>query len=870
MDSFYLVLSRIIVHKQKYRHSLPCFGFNPALFRCAVLITVFALHFLTLKAQEEPPVEVQPVSSSGLKSLVSYGARDSMRFDLINEIVYLYDSSYVEYEDMTITAKYIRIDFRNHIITAQGDTNTQGEYLSKASFADAGQSFEANKLDYNYVTQKGRIQEVTTQQGDGYIITDVLKKDSAGVIYLSHGQYTTCDLDHPHYSIRAKKMKVIPDDKIITGPAYLQIADVPTPLAVPFGYFPNKKGRASGILIPSYGESPAWGFFLKDGGYYWGVSDKLDFALRGDIYSRGSWGVKTFSNYKVRYKYGGNVSLRYARNYNGDKELPTSQIVNGYSFRWTHQQDAKFNPSVQFGANVNMNSSSYNQYNATIANDYLSNTFQSNVRWVKTWKFGSFSTNLSHSQNTLTHNVDIGFPSATFNVNRFYPFKNEERVGKAKWWDKIGMSYVSEFKNSLLIADTLLNPQLLDNPNYYSSVISPKIRTGLRQQIPIATSFNVLDHYTLTPAVTLNSLTQFKTIRKTWDPDSETVITDTVNGARASFDFNASLSLSTKFYGFYQLERTKFQTIRHVITPTASISYMPDFTDPKYGFWGEVQSSPQGATSQYSVFEGGIFGSSPGGKIGALGMSIMNSWEGKMRNNEDTNAVQPERRMLIDALNFGASYNFMAEHFNWSQITGSLRMKLFRLFDMNTSFTADPYMMSATGVRIERFEIKNNKRLARLTSASMSLGTSLRPGGFGASENRNSGRGTQAEIDMVNANPAAYVDFNVPWSLNMQYNLVWQKNGLNANVTQTMRVSGDANITSKWKIGFDSNYDITRKEFSYTSLNVYRDLHCWELQFNWIPFGFRQSYNVTINVKSAVLQDLKLTRKRDWYDFNQQ
>jgi hypothetical protein len=870
MDSFYLVLSHIIVLKQKYRQSIPCFGRKPALFRCFMLITACCLQFLTLKAQDGDSVQVQPTSSGGLKSMVSYGARDSMRFDLVNEIVYLYDSAYVEYEDMTIRAKYIWIDFRNHVISAQGDTSSQGEYLSKASFADEAQSFEANKLDYNYVTQKGRIVEVTTTVGDGYIITDVLKKDSADVIFLSHGQYTTCDLDHPHYSIRAGKMKVIPDDKIVTGPAYLQIADVPTPLAVPFGYFPNKKGRASGILIPSYGESPAWGFFLKDGGYYWGASDKLDFALRGDIYSRGSWGVKAFSNYRVRYKYGGNVSLRYARNYNGDRELPTSTIVNGYSFRWTHQQDPKFNPSVQFGANVNINSSSYNQYNSTIANDYLSNTFQSNVRWVKTWKFGSFSTNLSHSQNTLTHNVDIGFPSATFNVNRFYPFKNEERVGKAKWWDKIGMSYVSEFKNSLLITDSLLKPENFEQPDYYSSTISPKIRTGLRQQIPVATSFNVLDHYTLTPAITFNSITQFKTIRKTWNADSARVYTDTVNGAHASFDFTSSLSLSTKFYGFYQLDRTKFQTIRHVITPTASVTFMPDFTDPKYGFWGEVQSSPQGAVSQYSIFEGGIFGSSPAGKIGAVGLSLLNSWEGKLRNNEDTNSVQAERRMLIDALNFGASYNFMAEHFNWSQITGSLRMKLFRLFDLNTSFSADPYMMSATGVRIERFEIKNNNRLARLTSATMSLGTSLRPGGFGASETRNSGRGTQAEVDMINANPAAYVDFNVPWSLNLQYNLAWQKYGLNPTITQTMRVSGDANVTPKWKVGFDSNYDFTRKEFSYTSLNVYRDLHCWELQFNWIPFGFRQSYNITINVKSAVLQDLKLTRKRDWYDFNQQ
>lgn len=664
-------------------------------------------------------------------------------------------------------------------------------------------------------------------------------------------------------------MKVIPDDKIITGPAYLQIADVPTPLAVPFGYFPNKKGRASGILIPSYGESPAWGFFLKDGGYYWGVSDRLDFALRGDIYSKGSWGLKAYSNYNVRYKHSGNVSMRFARNYNGDRELPTSTTVNGYSFRWIHRQDAKFNPSVQFSANVDINSSSYNQYNSTIANDYLSNTFQSQVRWGKTWKFGSLTTNLSHSQNTLTHNVDIGFPSATFLVNRFYPFKNKERVGKAKWWDKIGMSYQTEFKNAITIADTLLNPNNFEQPDYFSSTVSPKIRTGIRQQIPVSTSFNVLKYYTITPAVTFNSITQFKTIHKTWNADSSKVFTDTLNGAHASFDFTSSLSLSTKFYGLYTLDRTKFKAIRHVMTPTLTLSYMPDFTDPKYGFWEEVQSSPQGATSPYSIFEGGIFGSSPAGKIGALGMNLMNSWEGKMRNNDDSAATSDERRMLIDALNFGASYNFFAEHFNWSNINASLRMKLFRLFDLNTSITADPYMMGPTGIRIERYEIKNNNRLARLTNATFSLGTSLRPGGFGAAQSHNSTRGTQAEVDMINANPGAYVDFNVPWSVNLQYNLVWSKTSLNPTVTQTIRVSGDANVTPKWKVGFDSNYDFTRKEFSYTSLNVYRDLHCWELQFNWIPFGFRQSYNVTINVKSAVLQDLKLTRKRDWYDFNQ-
>lgn len=868
MDAFYLVLRPIIIPTQKYRQSLPSLGRTSPLFTRFLLITACCLQFLTIKAQETPESTRVETGNSALKSMVTYGARDSMRFDLQNEIVFLYDSAYVKYESMTINAKYIRIDFKNNIISAQGDTDAQGNFITKAAFNDEGQAFEANQLDYNYVTQKGRIVEVTTQQGDGYIITDVLKKDSADVIYLSHGQYTTCDLPHPHYAIIANKMKVIPDDKIITGPAYLEIADVPTPLAIPFGYFPNHKGRSSGILIPSYGESPAWGFFLRDGGYYWGISDRLDLALRGDIYSKGSWGAKLYTNYKVRYKYGGQLSARFARNYNGDRELPTSSIVNGYSFKWTHVQDPKFNPSVRFSANVNINSSSYNQYNSTVANDYLSNTFQSNVAWTKTWKFGAFSTNLTHSQNTLTHNVDIGFPSATFTANRFYPFRNDERVGKAKWWDKVGMSYTAEIKNSLSITDSLLKLQNFGDATYMNDTIYRRMKTGIRQQIPIATSFNVLHWYTLTPAVTMNSITQFKTIRKTWDAVNDTVLIDTINGAHASFDFNASLTLSTKFYGFYYLDHTKYSTIRHVITPSVSLIYMPDFTDPKFGFYQEVQTSAQGATSTYSIFEQGIYGSSAAGKVGSLGMSLQNSWEGKLRNSEDTNSVTQERRMLIDGLNFAMSYNFMAEHFKWSTLSGSLHMKMFKLIDLNASMTGDPYRMSAEGVRIERFEWRTGKRLVRLTGAALSLGTSLRPGGFTSATQYNSTRGTEAEVNMINANPSAYVDFNIPWSLNVQYNLSWSKFGLQETTTQTIRVSGDANVTSKWKVGFDSNYDFTQHQFSYTSLNVYRDLHCWELQFNWIPFGFRQSYNITINVKSSVLQDLKLTRKRDWYDFN--
>lgn len=798
--------------------------------------------------------------STTLKNNVVYSSQDSMFFDLIGQKVYLYDSAAVDYGDVSLRADYIEIDFKNSVVSAEGAKDSTGKYISKAMITQADQTFYGEKLSFNFETGKGKVSEVNTEQGGGFLLADAVKKDTGGVIYGYKGQFTTCDRpDHPHFAIRAKKMKIIQDDKIVTGPAYLEISDVPTPLAVPFGFFPNKKGRKSGILIPTYGESPSLGFFLKDGGYYWGISDKMDMALRGDIYSKGSWGAKLYTNYKVRYKYSGNINLKYARILTGDRELPTTRIIrNDFFINWYHTQDPKFNPSIRFSANVNAGTSTYNAINANSANDYLSNIFSSNVSASKTWSFGVLSANLRHSQNTQTHNVDMTIPQIAFSVNRFYPFKNPKRI-ESKWYDKIGVSYSSEFQNNLNIGDTMFRKE-------YRPQITNYIRNGIRQSLPVSTSFNVLRYFTLTPAISLNSVTQFRTIRKTWNGSE--IIIDTINGAKINFDWNASVALTTKIYGRYDMIGTKFSVVRHVITPNVSFTYMPDFTDEKYGFYKTVQTNSVGGTGKYSIYEGGIYGSSPQGKLGSIGFGMLNSFEGKRRLDPTDSTGVPERVSLIDALNFGVSYNLMAEHFNWSYLNAGLRMKLFKKVDLNASVVADPYRLSAEGLRIERFEWRTKKRLARLTGATIALGTSLRKGGLTATTNRSSPRGTEAELNMINSNPNGYVDFNVPWTLNVSFTLNYSKPYLIETFTQTIHVGGDVNVTPKWKVGFDSNYDLQTGQFSYASLNAYRDLHCWELQFNWIPFGVRQSYNITINVKSAVLQDLRMTRKRDWYDFS--
>jgi hypothetical protein len=655
-------------------------------------------------------------------------------------------------------------------------------------------------------------------------------------------------------------LKVIPDDKIVTGPAYLEISDVPTPLAVPFGFFPNKKGRKSGIVVPTYGESPTLGFFLRDGGYYWGISDKVDMTVRGDIYSKGSWGLKLYSNYKVRYKYSGNFSVKFAQLLIGDRDLPSHYNRDDFFITWSHTQDPKFNPSIRFSANVNAGTSTYNTYNSTRANDFLSNTMQSNVAWSKSWKFGQLSANLRHSQNRVTRNLDLTVPQLAFSINRFYPFRNAKRI-TPKWYDKIGISYNSEFQNNLNIGDTMFSFR-------QHEYIKNHLRNGIRQSVPISTSLNILKYFTLTPALNLNSVTQFRTIRKSWN-DSAVVI-DTVNGTRINFDWSASATLSTRIYGRYDLKHSRYSVIRHTITPNVSFTYIPDFTQEKFGFYKTVQTSTTGATQKYSIYEGGVYGSSPQGKVGAIGVNIQNSLEAKLRPKAGDTTAVAQKVSLIDAFNVAFNYNFMASHFNWSAISTGFRTKLFKKIDVNANFIADPYKVSTEGVRIERFEWRDHKRIARLTNANLSLGTSLRQGGLTASTNRTSNHATEAEMNMINSNPNGYVDFNIPWSLNVNYVFNWSKAGLRQTVTQSVRFSGDVNVTPKWKVGFDSSYDLKEQEFGYTSLNVYRDLHCWELQFNWIPFGIRQSYNVTINVKSAVLQDLKLTRKRDWYDFSAQ
>lgn len=826
--------------------------------------TTFALDSLALSADTLNLVDtiIKPKQNDGfLSNKVTYIATDSIVMDVENEKVYLYNHAVVEYEDMKLMAGFIELDLKNHLVNAKGiDSNG---VISQIPVSIQGKDeFKAQEIRYDFETKKGKIKNVVTQQGDGYIHGDDIKKSKDNTYYIAKGRYTTCDLDHPHFYIGANKLKVIPNDKIVTGPAYLNIADVPTPLAIPFGYFPNKAGRASGILIPSYGESPVWGFFLKDGGFYFGSNEYIDLALTGDIYSNGSYAFKALSRYKKNYYRNGTFGIGYSKILDGDRAFFNTTERNDFFVNWTHNQDAKRKPNSRFSANLNAGTSSYNTFNGDVNSDYQSNTFQSNIAYSK--KFVgtpfNFSLNARHSQNTITKKLDLSLPQVSFTMNRIYPFKRKGSVAN-KWSDKIGISATLNAKNDINTYDSLLfRSQTLD-----------EMRNGLNLVVPITTSLTLLKYFKLNPSININSRGYFKTIDRNYDPLNSLVETDTVNGFRLATDYRFSAGLNTLLYGNYFFKTKRLKQIRHVMTPSVTASYRPDFSADKYGYYRTVTSDSLGNTQQYSIFQNGIYGSPPAGKSGVIGVSLNNTFEAKINAKTDTGMVSKKVK-LIDNLNISTSYNLAADEFKWSPIRISGRTKLFNVLDINTQTTFDPYQLDSAGIRTDILELKNSKKIGRLTSSTSSLSFRLTSKKQNRTETKNDEKEKETEVtpqtlEYLRSHPEAFVDFNIPWSLYVSYNINYRKPLRDETITQTATFSGDVSLSPKWKFSVRSGYDFTAKKLSLTQVNVYRDLHCWEMSFTWVPFGLRQSFALNLNVKSSTLRDLKLTRKRAWQDF---
>ncbi|MDA1009073.1 MAG: putative LPS assembly protein LptD [Bacteroidetes bacterium] len=780
-------------------------------------------------------------------------AEDSLKLSIDGKKAFLYGNAKIEYQKTTITASYIEIDWDKNTIYASFTTDSAKNKIGIPVFTEENESFKAEEMTYNFKTKKCSVKKITTKEGEGYILGKTVKKVSDDVFYLHKGDYTTCDAEKPHFSIRANKIKIIPGKKIITGPAYLSFFRIPTPLIFPFGYFPNNDKKSSGLIIPSYGESANMGFFLKDGGYYLTLSEKMDLSLKSDIYTQGSWNLKSLLRYNNRYKYSGNLNLSYGNMKNSYVGFPDYSEKKDFNIKWSHKQDQKANPSLTFSANVEAGSSTYHRNNSYDDNEYLKNTMSSNINLSKSWTDGFFNNlnlSLRHSQNTSNKNISLTLPDVSLNSKRVYPFKLIGNSAKTQWYDKISIQYGMNTKNTISTTDSLL----------FTKNSLSKFRNGMTHNIPISTSIKVLKYFTLTPSFNLTERWYLNRIEKTWNSNDSTLTTDTISKFTRAHDYNLSTGLNTKIYGLVEFKKSKIAGIRHVMSPNISFTYNPDFSDEKYDYYKTVQINENGETQNYSIMENGIYGSPSNRESGTINFSLGNILDMKIRNNKDT--VETFKKIkLIESLGISSSYNIFSDSLNFSNIRLNARTRLLNILDITFSSDYDPYVTNTDRTnRINQFELSTNKRLARLKSFTTSIGLSINDKSFSADKDEN-----KDEKKEEDENRDFYA---IPWDLSANYSLTYDK-GHNiaafADTTQSLTFSGNLKITKNWKIGFRSGYDFDEKELTYSSVDIYRDLHCWEMLFHWIPLGYHQSYTLTIRVKAAALRDLKYEKKKDWF-----
>jgi len=820
-------------------------------------------------------------SSAALKSKVEFKAVDSLRFEIDNQKVFMFKDADVKYEDIGIKAAYLEIDFPKNEVFAEGVPDSTGKDVGVPEFNQGQLSFKSKQMRYNYNSKRGYIKTVFTKQDEGYLHGTVVKKMENDITYVKSGAYTTCDLpEDPHYAFRFGRAKVIPGKRVITGPAFMEIAGVSTPLLVPFGYFPSRSGRRSGILLPTYGESDTRGFYFQNLGYYWAASQYMDVTIQGDIYTHGSWAIRPSLRYTKRYKYTGGMKFGYAYNRIGSEDSPDFQIKKDFEFHWTHAQDAKARPRSSFSANVNIVSNTYNQYNlSSSTQNYLSNTFTSSVNYSTNFANKVYlNLNFNHSQNTLSKTINIVLPQIALSVNQFYPFRRKNPVGNLRWYENISMKYNLDMENRYYTYDSLLF-----RGNWVDS-----LQNGIRHTIPISASVRVMKYFTWTNSVNLADRMYFKTIRKYYQSDTivsqgDTILpgykTEQVPGFANAIDANFSSSLNARLYGMYQFKKGAIVAIRHMVTPTLSFSYSPDFVSPKLGYYRYIENDTNTTNPQrYSIFEQGIYGSPPQYKSGVVGFALSNNLEMKVRNRKDT-ITGTKKIPILDDLTLRISYDLARDSLNWSPLQLSARSTIIKGLSLQYAAQWDMYAHDSLGRRINQTTLEAYNKLLKFDNSSFNLGFNYSLSSDKAKKKKKTtpssntpAISTQEKIETI-PDYDYYVDFDIPWSFNISYNFHYTNSFNSAykhnvdQVVQTLGVSGQLNITPKWKISLTTGWDFTHGQLSYTSIDVYRDLHCWEMRFGWVPKGGQQNWNFSINIKASILQDMKLNKKKDFRDF---
>ncbi|MES2381502.1 MAG: putative LPS assembly protein LptD [Bacteroidota bacterium] len=810
-----------------------------------------------------------PRTGSAIKSKVKYSAQDSIVYNEFVKQLDLYGDAKVFYQDLSNQSEHITIDLNKNTISSLGRLDSLGNLVGTPQFKQGASDYKAVQITYNYVTKKGYLKEFKTKEGEGYVRGTNVKRDAENNFYIDGAYYTTCDAEHPHFYIASSKIKVIPGKKLITGPANFVIEGVRTPLILPFGIFPLKRGQQSGVIIPQYGIDAQRGPNLRQGGYYFGLGEKLDLTLLGDIFTNFSWLVNTKSNYNNRYRYNGFVNIQFGNNKYGNPDDATYYEQSTYSIGWNHAMDQRARPYTTFSANVNFVSSNFYAQNSFNRTQNFNSTSQSSIAYSKGFKNGRFnlSTNARIDQNLQTRTIAASFPNVTFTAAAFNPLKPKSKPEAEFWYEKINMSYTGTFTNSFTTTDTVLFKSRTQSE--FKQFTDTAFRYGITHAIPINTSFKLFKFYVLSVNANYSETWAPTTIRKEFV--NNTVENRLVSEFGRWFSFNTGASLSTKWYGMLTFKKGKIAAIRHVVDPSLGFSFTPDFSDNMFGFYRTVQIDSTGKTAKYSIFERSYGGQPNQGKIGNITFGLNNNLEMKIRTGKDT-AMKETKIKLLESLSFGGAYNVFADSLNLSTISIAARTTLFKTLTVNTYATLDPYqnivVQQGTLQRIQRvnqYYFNNDGSLGKITQANLNLGYGFSPQTFQGKRNVKEKRKKENER-------WGYENYELPWSLNLNYSIQYLANSYTdltkTDYIQTLGFSGNVTLTKGWSVGYTSGYDFVNKKVSNLFIDLKRDLHCWVFTFSWSPIapGGFSFFNFQINPKSTVLQELKFPKRKDYID----
>lgn len=843
--------------------------------------------------------------SGALDAPVTFSSDDSMVYDAKSKVARLYGNSKVKYQNMDLASDRIQMSLDSSLVRATGTADTAGVIFGTPVFTMGQDKYESDTMAFNFKTKKGFINNVYTEQQDGYLSSQHSKRDSSGVLYFEHGRYTTCDQPHPDFYIALSRAKVRPGKDVVFGPAYLVVADVPLPLAIPYGFFPFTKSYSSGFIMPTYGDESSRGFYLRDGGYYFAISDKWDLKLLGEIYTKGSWGLSVASNYRKRYRYNGSFFFSYQNTKNGDKGMPDYTEQTSFKLQWSHRQDSKANPFSSLSASVNFASTSYERNNLTSMynpQSYTQSLRTSSINWSTS--FSSLGMTISGSanlsQNMIDSTVSLTLPDLNISVSRFYPFKRKHMAGKERWYEKISMSYTGQFSNSIDTKEDKL----------FKSNLIKDWRNAFQHNIPINANFTLFNYININPSFNFTDRMYSNKVMKSWDEQAQTERADTTYGFYNVYNWSMSIGASTKMYGFWvpskKIFGDKIQAIRHVLTPQVTFSYAPDCGSRYYETYQKTDADGNVSLVEYSPFENGLFNVPSRGKTGSVTFDLSNNIEMKVKSDKDSTGYK--KLSIIDELGFNMGYNLAAKEKPWSDLTVRLRLKWWKnyTFNLNAVFATYAYELDEKGTPYVSNHTEYSKgRFGRFQGLSQNISFTLNPEKlkkwFGGGddekedeedtendEDNDTGVESNIDDDMVNGQKSAkkknsgkaetdedgYMKFSMPWSLTVGYGISMRENTSGKFNTKTMRYpyaftqtlnfSGNIRISDGWNISFSSGYDFENHDISMTTASLSRDLHCFSMSCSVVLAPYT-SYNFSFRCNAATLTDVLKYDKRSGY-----